>query len=174
MKENTQDVEKEPSQDIEIIPSQDIEKNPSPEDEDNDPNYLSTKVLLSLLLALGLSMFMASLDQTVVSVAIPTIAAEFQSLQDVSWVGAAYFLTWTAFQGVYGKCSSIFGYKIMILFALFFFLLGSLLCALANSMIMLIIGRAIAGIGGAGIQSLTQIIITVVCPVRRRGKLHSR
>ncbi|KAI9285992.1 major facilitator superfamily-domain-containing protein [Umbelopsis sp. AD052] len=121
------------------------------------------------MLALGLSMFMASLDQTVVSVAIPTIAAEFHSLQDVSWIGAAYFLTWTAFQGVYGKCSSIFGYKIMILFALFFFLVGSLICALANSMVMLIVGRAIAGIGGAGIQSLTQIIITVVCPVRRRG-----
>jgi MFS family permease len=148
---------------------QDIEKCKPEEDDDNDSQYLSTKVLISLILALGIAMFMSALDQTIVSVAIPKIASEFNSLQDTSWVAAGYFLTWTAFQGVYGKCSSIFGYKIMVLFALFFFLLGSLICALSNGMIMLIIGRAIAGIGGAGIQSMSQIIITMVCPVKKRG-----
>ncbi|KAJ2959840.1 hypothetical protein NQZ79_g4765 [Umbelopsis isabellina] len=131
--------------------------------------YLPKVVLIPLCLSLCLCLFMAALDQTIVTVALPRIASDFNALSDISWVGSAFLLTSTAFQGLYGKCSSIFGYKYMILFALFFFLLGSLLCALANGIIMLIIGRAIAGIGGAGIQSMCQIIVTVVCPIQDRG-----
>lgn len=149
----------------------DIEKNQI--EEDVDPQYLSTKVLIALMFALSLAMLMASMDQTIVTVALPKIVAEFNALQDASWVGAGFFLTWTAFQGIYGKCSSIFGYKNMVLFALFFFLVGSLICALAINMPMLIVGRAIAGIGGAGIQSMTQIIVAVVCPIKKRGKKYN-
>lgn len=134
-----------------------------------DTQYLPKTVLIPLCLSLCLCLFMAALDQTIVTVALPRIASDFNALSDISWVGSAFLLTSTAFQGLYGKCSSIFGYKHMILFALFFFLFGSLLCALSNGIIMLIVGRAIAGIGGAGIQSMCQIIVTVVCPIQDRG-----
>ncbi|KAG2176465.1 hypothetical protein INT43_005705 [Umbelopsis isabellina] len=140
-----------------------------PHEKQVDNQYLPKAVLIPLCLSLCLCLFMAALDQTIVTVALPRIASDFNALSDISWVGSAFLLTSTAFQGLYGKCSSIFGYKYMILFALFFFLFGSLLCALANGIIMLIVGRAIAGIGGAGIQSMCQIIVTVVCPIQDRG-----
>jgi MFS family permease len=112
---------------------------------------------------------MASLDQTIVTIALSRIASDFNALEDTSWVGSAFLITSTAFQGLYGKFSTIFGCKIGILFAMFFFLVGSLICALANGIVMLIIGRAIAGIGGAGIQSMCQIIIAVVFPIQDRS-----
>ncbi|CAM0138261.1 unnamed protein product [Umbelopsis sp. WA50703] len=151
------------------ISDQNLEKTEKSPEEQVDTGYLSKAVLIPLCLSLCLCLFMAALDQTIVTVALPRIASDFNALSDISWVGSAFLLTSTAFQGLYGKCSSIFGYKYMIIFALFFFLVGSLLCALANSIVMLIIGRAIAGIGGAGIQSMCQIIITVVCPIQDRG-----
>ncbi|CAO3668103.1 unnamed protein product [Umbelopsis ramanniana] len=134
-----------------------------------DFEHLPKKVLIPLCLSLCLCLFMASLDQTIVTVALPRIASDFDALADISWIGSAFLITSTAFQGLYGKCSTIFGYKIMILFALFFFLAGSLICALSTGIVMLIIGRAIAGIGGAGLQSMSQIIVAVVCPIQDRS-----
>ncbi|KAI8578777.1 hypothetical protein K450DRAFT_245467 [Umbelopsis ramanniana AG] len=134
-----------------------------------DTSHLPKRILIPLCLSLCLCLFMASLDQTIVTVALPRIASDFNALADISWVGSAFLITSTAFQGLYGKCSTIFGYKIMILFAMFFFLVGSLICALSTGIVMLIIGRAIAGIGGAGMQSMCQIIIAVVCPIQDRS-----
>ncbi|KAI9289662.1 major facilitator superfamily domain-containing protein [Umbelopsis sp. AD052] len=137
--------------------------------EQMDTDHLPKRVLIPLCLSLCLCLFMAALDQTIVTVALPRIASDFNALADISWVGSAFLITSTAFQGLYGKCSTIFGYKIMILFAMFFFLGGSLICALSTGIVMLIIGRAIAGIGGAGIQTMCQIIIAVVCPIQDRS-----
>jgi EmrB/QacA subfamily drug resistance transporter len=117
-----------------------------------------------------LAVFLASLDQTIVSTAIPRIASEFGSLDQVAWIGIAYLLTTTAFQPLYGRFSDIFGRKPVFLAITIIFLLGSLGCGAANSMPLLIVMRAIAGIGGGGFIPLVMIIIIDLVPPRQRGQ----
>ncbi|KAI8055353.1 major facilitator superfamily domain-containing protein [Syncephalis plumigaleata] len=114
---------------------------------------------LIVFLGLALAIFLGSLDQTIVSTAIPRIASEFNALDQVAWIGIAYMLTSTAAQPLYGRFSDIFGRKPMFLAATVIFLAGSLGCGASNSIIMLIIMRAIAGIGGGGFVPLVMIII---------------
>ncbi|KAI8053234.1 major facilitator superfamily domain-containing protein [Syncephalis plumigaleata] len=117
---------------------------------------------MALMTGLILAAFLASLDQTIVSTALPAIASSFDELSLISWVGISYLLTSTAFQPLYGKFSDIFGRKAMMLFAIIVFTIGSVLCGAAQSMIMLIVCRAIAGLGGAGLMSMSMIIISEV------------
>ena len=88
-----------------------------------------------------------------VSTAIPQIVNEFGSAQDVGWYASAYLLTWAAFRVSYAKLYSRFNNRIISLTAHIFFLAGSLACALAPSSMVLIVGRAIAGLGSAGLVS---------------------
>ncbi|RIB16270.1 major facilitator superfamily domain-containing protein [Gigaspora rosea] len=120
--------------------------------------------------SLSLAIFLASLDQTIIATALPAIALEFKALDQISWVGTAYLLTATAFQPSYGKLSDIFGRKPVFLAAIFLFELGSLLCGLSVNMIMLIISRAIAGVGGGGLIGMVYIIISEIVPIKDRGK----
>ncbi|CAG8575911.1 488_t:CDS:10 [Diversispora eburnea] len=128
-----------------------------------------SKVLLAFL-GLALSILLAALDQTIVATALPKIAQDFSALDQISWVGSAYLLTATAFQPTYGKFSDIFGRKSTFLTAIVLFELGSLLCGLATNMDMLIIARAIAGLGGGGIFGLVLIIISEIVSLQDRGK----
>ncbi|KAJ1554667.1 hypothetical protein HK405_004405 [Cladochytrium tenue] len=123
------------------------------------------------LLVVGLTMavFLAALDQTIVSVALSAIVNEFDNLSQVSWVGTAYLLTATAFIPSYGQLADVFGRKSVFLGAIFVFELGSALCGAAKSMDMLIAARAIAGLGGGGIISLVMIIISDLVPIEKRG-----
>ncbi|RUP46018.1 hypothetical protein BC936DRAFT_147448 [Jimgerdemannia flammicorona] len=136
--------------------------------------YLPLKQLLTVFIGLCLALFMSSLDQTIVSVALPTIASEFKASSEIAWVGTAYLLTSTSFQALYGKFSDIFGpihpHQPTMLFAVAIFLIGSLLCGVATDMTMLIVARAIAGIGGSGLMSCVMIIISDIVPLRERGK----
>ncbi|KAI9480904.1 MAG: major facilitator superfamily domain-containing protein [Benjaminiella poitrasii] len=125
--------------------------------------------LLLTFIGLQIALFLSALDSTIVSTALPRIGSDFDGMDIVSWVATAYILTFDAFQPMFSKFSDIFGRKIVLLFGIFVFLLGSLLCAVANSMIMLIICRAIAGIGGAGIFSMVFIIISDLVPLEKRG-----
>ncbi|RKP08315.1 drug resistance transporter, EmrB/QacA subfamily, partial [Thamnocephalis sphaerospora] len=119
---------------------------------------------------LALAVFLASLDQTIVSTALPAIASEFNGLNMIAWVATSYMLTSTAFQPLYGRFSDIFGRKNMMLFATIVFIGGSILCGAAQSMTMLIIFRALAGLGGGGLMSMVQIIVSDVVSLRDRGK----
>ncbi|CAG8594872.1 6831_t:CDS:2, partial [Scutellospora calospora] len=101
---------------------------------------------------LGCAVFLAALDQTIVSTALPKIVSDFNGLNQIPWVAASYLLTMTSFQPIYGKLSDIFGHKVIFLVAISIFELGSLLCGLATDMISIIIYRAITGIGGGGIM----------------------
>ncbi|KAF9360958.1 hypothetical protein BGX26_006952 [Mortierella sp. AD094] len=98
---------------------------------------------------------------------------EFDNFSDISWVGTAYLISTTAVQPLYGVMSNMFGRKRAMLTACVIFLLGSALCGAAQSMIMLIIGRAVQGLGGSGIVSLSMIIIGDIVPLRERGKYQS-
>ncbi|KAI8047722.1 major facilitator superfamily domain-containing protein [Gilbertella persicaria] len=126
-------------------------------------NYVLTFV------GLQVALFMAALDSTIVSTALPRIGSDFNQMSIVSWVATAYILTFDAFQPLFAKFSDIFGRKWIMIFGTCMFLFGSLLCGISTSMIMLIISRAIAGIGAAGIMSMVFIIISDLVPLEKRG-----
>ncbi|KAI7906628.1 major facilitator superfamily domain-containing protein [Cokeromyces recurvatus] len=125
--------------------------------------------LFLTFIGLQIALFLAALDSTIVSTALPRIGSDFNKMDIVAWVATAYILTFDAFQPLFSKFSDIFGRKLILLFGIFMFLLGSLLCGVAKSMIMLIVCRAIAGIGGAGIFSMVFIIISDLVPLEKRG-----
>ncbi|CAG8746847.1 3430_t:CDS:2, partial [Racocetra persica] len=108
--------------------------------------------LYLVVLGLACAMFVAFLDQTIVSTAVPKIVSDFNGLDQLAWVATSYLLTTTSFQPIYGKLSDIFGRKATFLVTIIIFELGSLLCGVSTNMVSLIIYRAIAGIGGGGIM----------------------
>ncbi|KAJ1545168.1 hypothetical protein HK405_008115 [Cladochytrium tenue] len=122
-----------------------------------------------LFVGLSLSVFLASLDQTIVSVALNAIATDFNGLSQIAWVATAYFLTATAFIPSYGQLADIFGRKWVFLSAILIFEIGSAICGAASTMEVLIAGRAIAGLGGGGIFSLVIIIVSDIVPIQERG-----
>ncbi|CAG8693633.1 24703_t:CDS:2, partial [Dentiscutata erythropus] len=126
--------------------------------------------LFLVTLGLGFAIFLAALDQTIVSTALPKIASDFNGLDQLSWVATSYLLTSTSFQPIYGSLADIFGRKATFLFTIIIFEFGSLLCGVANSMVSMIIYRAIAGIGGGGIIGLVTIIITDIVSAKDQGK----
>jgi len=106
-----------------------------------------------------LAMLLASLDQTIVSTALPTIVGELGGLEHLSWVVTAYLLSSTVVGPLYGKLGDLYGRKVVLQAALVVFLIGSALCGLAQGMTELIAFRAIQGIGAGGLMSLALAII---------------
>src|SRR4051794_39734465 len=101
--------------------------------------------------ALLLVMLLASLDQTIVSTAPPTIVRELGGLEHISWVVTAYLLAVTVVTPLYGKLGDLYGRKRVLQGALVIFLVGSVLCGLAQGMTELIAFRAVQGLGGGGL-----------------------
>ncbi|ORY55845.1 major facilitator superfamily-domain-containing protein [Pseudomassariella vexata] len=122
-----------------------------------------------IMLALCSGLFLAALDTTIVTTAIPTIIEEFKSPLGYTWIGSAYLLANAAAAPSWGKLSDIWGRKPMLLSAVAVFWVGSLVCALSISMGMLLAGRAIQGIGGGGIVVLVNISIADLFSMRQRG-----
>ncbi|KAI8575503.1 hypothetical protein K450DRAFT_261509 [Umbelopsis ramanniana AG] len=121
-------------------------------------------------IGLQLTLFLAALDGTIVSTAMPTIGSEFNQMSIVSWVATAYILTFDAFQPLFSKFSDICGRKVILLVGTAIFLFGSVLSGAATSIIMLIVSRAISGIGGSAILSMVFVIISELVPLEQRGK----
>lgn len=105
--------------------------------------------------------------------AIPSITSEFNTLNDTGWYGSAYLLASCALQPTYGKIFTYFHVKWTYLSALLLFEIGSVICATAPSSLVLIIGRAVAGLGGAGLTSGGSTIIAGSVPIRKRGLFNS-
>jgi EmrB/QacA subfamily drug resistance transporter len=120
--------------------------------------------------ALMLVMLLASLDQTIVSTALPTIVGDLGGLEHISWVVTAYLLAVTIVTPLYGKLGDLFGRKVVLQGALVLFLIGSILCGLANGMTELIAFRAIQGLGGGGLMVGAQAAIGDVVSPRERGR----
>src|SRR6201989_2234924 len=120
--------------------------------------------------ALMLVMLLASLDQTIVSTALPTIVGDLGGLEHISWVVTAYLLAVTVVTPLYGKLGDLYGRKVVLQSALGLFLVGSALCGLAQGMTELIAFRAIQGLGGGGLMVSAQAAIGDVVPPRERGK----
>jgi MFS family permease len=141
----------------------------SAENEDEDEAIYPKGWKLGLItIALCLSVFCMALDNTIIATAIPKITDKFHALDDVGWYASSYLLTTCAFQLIFGKLYTFYSIKWTYLSALFIFELGSLVCGVAPNSIALIIGRAIAGLGSAGIFSGAILIVAHTVPLRQR------
>ena len=120
--------------------------------------------------ALILVFLLASLDQTIVSTALPTIVGELGGLQHLSWVVTAYLLASTVSGPLYGKFGDLYGRKVVLQTAIVIFLVGSALCGLSQNMAELISFRALQGLGAGGLIVTAIAVIGDVIPPRDRGR----
>lgn len=131
---------------------------------------LTHRQILVILAGLMSAMFLASLDQTIVSTAIRTIADDLHGLDAQAWVTTAYLMTSTISTPLYGKLSDIYGRKPFFVIGIVIFVFGSLLCTLATSMYTLAVYRGIQGLGAGALMSLALAIIGDIIPPRDRAK----
>ena len=149
---------------VEESPDVNIEQHAAPVETREHPPI---RLLFSALL---LVMLLAALDQTIVSTALPTIVGDLGGLENLAWVVTAYLLTSTIVVPLYGKLGDLFGRKIVLQAAIVLFLLGSILCGLAQNMTQLILMRALQGLGGGGLLVVTMAAIGDVIPPAERGR----
>lgn len=142
---------------------------PSPAQQEDLVVY-SRRQTLATIGGILLILFLATLDQTIVATALPHIAADLQGFTDLAWVGIAYLLTSTVTIPIYGKLSDLLGRKLIFLFSIGVFLIGSAFSGLARSMAQLIVFRALQGIGAGGLQPIASAAIGDLFPPRERGK----
>ncbi|WP_252729535.1 MDR family MFS transporter [Pacificibacter marinus] len=134
---------------------------------------LSRRRRILIYVFMMLALFMATLDNQIVSTALPTIVAELGSIERFGWVSAAYLLAQSAIMPVYGKLGDLFGRKYVMMFAISLFVIGSLSCGLAWSMESLIAARVLQGLGGGGIMvSIFSINADLFAP-RERARYQS-
>jgi EmrB/QacA subfamily drug resistance transporter len=131
---------------------------------------LTHRQIMMILYGLMLGMFLAALDQTVVSTAMRTIADRLDGQTAQAWVTTAYLVTSTVTTPLYGKLSDLYGRKPFFLFAIVVFVVGSMLCGIAGSIYELAAYRALQGIGAGGLMSLVFTIVGDIVPPRERGR----
>ena len=124
----------------------------------------------SMFLAVLSAIFLAAMDQTVVATALPTIAEDLHGLAHLPWVITAYLLSSTVSLPIYGKLGDLMGRKVVLTFAVAFFLVGSILSGLAWSLESLVLFRALQGLGGGGILVTAIASIADFLPLEQRGK----
>ncbi|KAK9489621.1 major facilitator superfamily domain-containing protein [Lipomyces doorenjongii] len=123
---------------------------------------------LIIIIGLCLAVLLVALDNTIIATAIPKITDHFRALDDVGWYGSSYLLTTCAFQLIFGKFYTFFPIKWVFLLAIVVFEVGSAVCGAAPTSNALIVGRAIAGLGSAGIFSGALVIIAYAVPLHKR------
>ncbi|ODT70940.1 MAG: EmrB/QacA family drug resistance transporter [Pelagibacterium sp. SCN 63-23] len=121
--------------------------------------------------AVAVTLLLASLGQTIVSTALPSIVGQLGGLEHLTWVVIAYLLSSTVVAPIYGKLGDLYGRKIVLQAAIVIFLVGAMLSALATSMTFLIIARAIQGLGGGGLMVVAMTVVADIIPPRQRGKI---
>ncbi|KAF9484264.1 ABC transporter [Pholiota conissans] len=136
------------------------------------PNTLVSGSRLALIfIAFMMAFLLVALDQTILSTALPTIASRFDAVKDISWIASAYFLPQASFMLFFGRVLTIAPAKIVFLVTVGIFELGSLFCAIAPSVNFLIFGRAVAGLGGAGMWVSIMSIIARITTLQQRPVL---
>ncbi|KUI71427.1 Putative HC-toxin efflux carrier TOXA [Cytospora mali] len=174
----------DPSQDVSITSAPHPDSNPTStvaevETEKNNPIglartrtedivYPSGLKLTLLMTSVFMAMFLVALDRLIVSTAIPQITDDFHSVTDIGWYGSAYLLTNCAFQLSFGKLYTFYSVKWVLLTTILFFEVGSAICGAAPSSVAFIVGRAIAGLGSAGIMSGAITVIVYAIPLHKR------
>ncbi|MBV9749683.1 MAG: MFS transporter [Acetobacteraceae bacterium] len=127
-------------------------------------------VFLRAFPSIVLPMFLASVDQTIVATALPNMAGSLGDVERISWVVVAYLMATTIAAPVYGRLGDVFGRKRLLVFALVLFILASLGCALAPTMLLLIGARVLQGCGGGGLMTLSQALVGEIVPPRERPR----
>ncbi|GJN68833.1 hypothetical protein PLIIFM63780_000981 [Purpureocillium lilacinum] len=143
--------------------------NGPPKDPPRDGNPAMAKKMHLFLPAVGIGLFLVAIDQLLTVATYAKIGNELNSLNNISWIATSYFLTLTSFQPLYGKLSDIFGRKECLLFAYAVFAVGCVGCGLARDMVQLCVSRAVAGIGGGGMNAVVSILLSDIVPLRERG-----
>ncbi|KAL2068221.1 hypothetical protein VTL71DRAFT_16319 [Oculimacula yallundae] len=166
LKENTLD---SASQDHSSLDPEKHEPKPAVgETVEDDSEYLTGLKLALVVLGLCLAVLLVGLDNSILATAVPTITTKFNSLEDVGWYGSAFLVCVCALQPISGKFFQYFSLKWTYLAFLTIFEIGSLICATAVNSVMLIVGRAIAGAGAAGLFSGALVILAHSVPLRQR------
>ncbi|MBE7434437.1 MAG: MFS transporter [Anaerolineales bacterium] len=132
---------------------------------------MSRNRIILVTIGIMLSLFLASMESTVVATATPTIVGELGGLSHFSWVFSAYMLASTTTVPLYGKLSDLYGRRRLYIFAMVLFLIGSVLCGQANSMTQLILARGLQGVGAGGIMPLAFILIGEMFSLQQRTKM---
>jgi len=131
---------------------------------------LSQAEIRTIIAGIMLSMLLAALDQTIIATALPTIGREFGDLEHLPWVVTVYLLTSTAVTPLYGKFSDSHGRRITMLIGIVVFILGSIACAVAPTMLILVLARGLQGLGGGGLIALGQTIVADLVAPKERAK----
>ncbi|KAK6364899.1 uncharacterized protein PV06_00529 [Exophiala oligosperma] len=147
------------------------EEDDVPAEYDEEPEYLGPRALTVLMSAILLVVIILTLDQSILATAIPKITDQFHTIADIGWYAAAYLICNASLQPLTGKVYTYFSLRYAFLSFVFVFELGSLLCGVAQSSTMLVIGRAVAGMGGSGIQNGALTMVAVAAPPSQRPTL---
>jgi EmrB/QacA subfamily drug resistance transporter len=134
---------------------------------------LDHAAIRTILVGIMLAMFLSALEQTIVAPALPAIGKSLADLDDLSWVVTAYLLAATAATPLFGKLTDIHGRRMIMLLAIGIFIVGSIACAMAPTIWVLVLGRGLQGLGGGGILPIAQTIIADMLSPRERPVVQS-
>jgi EmrB/QacA subfamily drug resistance transporter len=137
-----------------------------------DTGSLTHRETTLVVLGVLLPVFMGSLDNTILASALPTIGREFNDVHNLPWLITAYLIASTAMTPLYGKLSDIHGRRVTLFLAIGLYMAGSLLCALAPNMLVLILGRIVHGLGGGGLTAIGMVVLGDVAAPRDRGRYY--
>jgi EmrB/QacA subfamily drug resistance transporter len=135
----------------------------------DDPTF-SRQDIVAIMTGLTLAMSLASLDQTIVATSLSTMARDLDGWQDMAWVVSAYLVASTVTTPIYGRLSDLYGRRPVLLTAIGLFVGASVLCALSQTMLQLIMARFVQGVGGGGLRSISQATVADIVPPRERGR----
>ena len=153
---------------------------PDPGEPDRLPQHhapaapLDHATIRAIVAGIMLAMFLSALEQTIVAPALPAIGRSLGGIDDLSWVVTAYLLAATVATPLFGKLSDIYGRRALLLAAIVIFVAGSVACALAPTIWVLILARALQGIGGGGLLPIAQTIIADLLSPRERPVVQGR
>ncbi|RFU23870.1 hypothetical protein B7463_g12468, partial [Scytalidium lignicola] len=137
---------------------------------DDQNQRLPFSRLITIYLCLATCFFVSFLDVNSTTTALPAIATSLNAQNSITWAGTSYLIAQAAFQVLYGRFSDIFGRKPVLLFCVGILIVGDILCGFAQNPTWLYVCRALSGIGGGGISSLVQIIVSDLVSLKERGK----
>ncbi|KAF3052049.1 hypothetical protein E8E11_005432 [Didymella keratinophila] len=155
----------------------DVEDQPARDDSQNAPpafneqtHYVPVKTIITIFLACAGVDLLALMDQTTLAACLTIITKDLGASSESAWVAGAYFLTSTSFQLLYGRLSDIWSRKVLLVIGIWIFFFGSLAASLAQTSLQLIVFRAFTGVGGGGLMTVAQLIVSDIVPLRERGK----
>ena len=138
-------------------------------EKEAEENFKPTTLKFWLIISCNfLALFLVALDRAIVATAIPQISNDFKSLGDIGWYGSAYMLTCASCQLVFGRIYKLYDLRFTYMACVVVFEIGSILCAAAPSSVVFVIGRAVTGLGAAGLMTGVMLVLIPMVPLRKR------